>query len=859
MKKNVHIIPHMHWDREWYFSDCESSILLLNNMEEIIYMLENNENYPCFLLDGQTAILEDYLAFKPQNKERIKKLVQKGKLIIGPWYTQTDEMVVGGESIVRNLLYGFKDCKEFGEAMKISYLPDSFGQSARIPQILSGFGIKYSVFWRGVSERIGTDKTEFYWEDENYKVLVQLLPLGYAIGKYLPTDKDILKKRIDGYFKVLDKGATTENIIIPNGHDQMPIQKNIFEIIDILKEIEPNRNYFLSRYEDVFKELEKETTLKTLKGEFLDAKYSRVHRSIYSTRADIKSYNTRVENKITNILEPLASIAYSLGFVYEAGYIESIWKGIMKNHAHDSMGCCCTDKVHKAIKNRFFEAEEKTDSLISFYKRKIVDSIDDTITLDKFTAFNLLPYNRNGVIEGDIITKMKGFCIFDSNSNKIKFDIIKEEQVDAGIVDRQIVHYGDYGYFTKYKINFVDTISSIGYKTYFIKEEENLESNIYLKEDLKELENEIYKIVIAENGTLIITDKEKNITYENVMQVEDSSDDGDEYDYSPLCNDFVVCSKNVNANIEVVKYMYKTTATIKYTLNVPKDLKSRSNKKIDSYVDFVFNITLEQNSSLIKINLEVDNFAKDHRVRLLIPNILSTKFSIADNQFGQIKRAVVDDAIKVWEEENWKERPDSIYPMLNYVKTDSENGIAFLTNSVREYEVIENILAITIFRSVGVLGKGDLLRRPGRPSGINIATPDSQLLGKNYYDFAFTKNSDTLARTSKEYLTPIVTYNKMPYNAMKLNPVEFNAPNNYSLFSEKNNTIVLSVLKKAEENDGLIVRYFNGTSRDIFAKLVYEGKVQKSNLNEDLVGNIVNDEEILVKYNEVQTYYISKK
>nr|SUY82729.1 alpha-mannosidase [Clostridioides difficile] len=91
MKKNVHIVPHMHWDREWYFSTEESRILLVNNMEEIMDMLENNHNYPYYVMDGQTAILEDYLAVKPECKERIKKLVQEGRLIIGPWYTQTDE------------------------------------------------------------------------------------------------------------------------------------------------------------------------------------------------------------------------------------------------------------------------------------------------------------------------------------------------------------------------------------------------------------------------------------------------------------------------------------------------------------------------------------------------------------------------------------------------------------------------------------------------------------------------------------------------------------------------------------------------------------------------------------------------
>ena len=60
----VHITPHMHWDREWYFTTEESRILLVNNMEEILCRLEQDNEYKYYVLDGQTAILEDYFAVK---------------------------------------------------------------------------------------------------------------------------------------------------------------------------------------------------------------------------------------------------------------------------------------------------------------------------------------------------------------------------------------------------------------------------------------------------------------------------------------------------------------------------------------------------------------------------------------------------------------------------------------------------------------------------------------------------------------------------------------------------------------------------------------------------------------------------
>ena len=281
----VHITPHMHWDREWYFTTEESRILLVNNMEEILCRLEQDNEYKYYVLDGQTAILEDYFAVKPENKDRVKKQVEAGKLIIGPWYTQTDTMIVSAESIVRNLMYGMRDCLAFGEPMKIGYLPDSFGMSGQLPHIYTGFGITRTMFWRGCSERHGTDKTEFFWQSsDGSEVTAQVLPLGYAIGKYLPADENGLRKRLDSYFDVLEKASVTKEILLPNGHDQMPLQQNIFEVMDKLREIYPQRKFVMSRFEEVFEKIEAQRdNLATLKGEFIDGKYMRAsHHRFYA-------------------------------------------------------------------------------------------------------------------------------------------------------------------------------------------------------------------------------------------------------------------------------------------------------------------------------------------------------------------------------------------------------------------------------------------------------------------------------------------------------------------------------------------------------------------------------------------------
>ncbi|GEQ16302.1 MULTISPECIES: mannosylglycerate hydrolase [Clostridium] len=868
--KKVHIVPHMHWDREWYFSTEESRILLVNNMKEIMDMLENNPDYPYFIMDGQTAILEDYLAVKPQDKERIKKLVEEGKLIIGPWYTQTDEMVVGGESIVRNLLYGIKDCGEFGDYMKIGYLPDSFGQSAQMPQILNGFDIKHSIFWRGCSERKGTGKTEFNWtSDDGSEVVVQMLPLGYAIGKYLPTDIDALRKRMEKYFPVLDRGATTEHEILPNGHDQMPVQKNIFDVIEKLKELYPDREFFLSRYENIFEQLEKESNRDTISGEFLDGKYMRVHRSIFSTRMDIKAANARIEAKITNILEPLASISYSLGFEYHHGLIELIWKEIMKNHAHDSIGCCCSDKVHKEIMNRFLLAEEKVDRLIEFYKRKITDAISCEKALDKLTIFNLIPYEREEIIRAQIITKMKSFEMVNDEDIKLDFQVIHKEEIDAGLIDRQIVHYGNYDPFMIYTIEFKDVVPAMGYKTYLIKESEFMIEKEY--EAVNKIDNDFYEIEVNENGTLKILDKKMNKTFDNVLLMENGGDEGDEYDFSPLVDEKLIFNTHVKAEYSIKKNKFNNEIKISYRLDVPKNIESRKNNNIDGYVDFNISINVPNDKARIDIVFDIDNQACDHRIRTYIPTNIASKFSVSDNQFGYIKRDVYDEAMDVWEKEGWDERPDSIYPMLTFVGlSDEEHGVAVLTNSTREFEIVGekfDTIAITLFRSVGFLGKEEMVRRPGRPSGIKLPTPDSQLIGNITIDFAIaTHEKSTLeanvANMAKQYLTPMVTYNKMPYNAMKLNDSEVITPYSYSLLKQYDENLVLSVIKKAEKEEGLIIRMYNPNEYEESTNILFDRSIKeavKANLNERKIEKInIEDNSIKVKCrkNQVQTILI---
>ncbi|MEZ9009041.1 MULTISPECIES: mannosylglycerate hydrolase [unclassified Vibrio] len=820
----VHITPHMHWDREWYFTTEESRILLVNNMEEIMNRLESDPEYKYYVLDGQTAVLEDYFAIKPENTERVKALVEAGKLIIGPWYSQTDTMQVSGESIVRNMMYGIRDCMKFGDAMKIGYLPDSFSMSSQLPMIYNGFDITRAMFWRGCSERHGTNKTEFLWQsNDGSEVTAQVLPLGYAIGKYLPQDEEGLRARLDKYFPVLEKPSVTKDILLPNGHDQMPIQKDIFEVMDKLREIYPDREFSMSRYEEVFEKVEAaRDQLDTIKGEFNDGKYMRVHRTISSTRMDIKLIHAEIENKIVNILEPLASIAWTLGFEYHHGLIEKMWKESMKNHAHDSIGCCCSDKVHAEILNRYILADDMATNLIHFYKRKIVDHMPDREGCDKLAMFNLSPYEREEVVNTTITIRAQEFSIFDENENPVEYFIQDKRQIDPGKVDRQIVHYGNYDPFMEFDIQIKRTVPAMGFTTLHIQGNEKGAVKVAEQKDYL-LENEYYRINVNDNGTLTIFDKETEQVFDQVLRLEDGSDDGDEYDYSPSRQEWLLYSDEFPVETSIDHQGFQSVAHIAFRMNVPANLTEREERTgQNGFVEAQCQVVLKQGSRRIEVRMELDNQADDHRVRVLVPTPFVSETVVADNQFGCITRPTNDPAMAVWEEEKWKEAPVPVYQLMNFAALENgKAGMAIMSNGLREFEVIasqgdenRDTFALTLFRGIGVLGKEELLLRPGRPSGIKIPTPDSQVRGKLVCEFTlcgFSGNhiDANIMAQARDNVTQIECYNKIPYNAMKLNVGEQNLPMSFSLLSKQQSGAVLSVLKKAEDEDALIMRVYN--------------------------------------------------
>src|ERR687891_2944258 len=161
--RTYHLIPHTHWDREWYLTRAAFLCRLVPALDDLIGRLETEPGFRAFVLDGQTVLLEDYLAVRPEMEARARALVSEGRLQVGPWYVLADELIPSGESLLRNLLAGRADAEKVGGRLDVLYSPDAFGHPAIWPALAAEVGIRYGVLWRGLGGEAGQEGDLYRW------------------------------------------------------------------------------------------------------------------------------------------------------------------------------------------------------------------------------------------------------------------------------------------------------------------------------------------------------------------------------------------------------------------------------------------------------------------------------------------------------------------------------------------------------------------------------------------------------------------------------------------------------------------------------------------------------------------------
>lgn len=842
--KTIHLVSHTHWDREWYRPFQYFRIRLVHVLDRVMEILENDSRYRSFLLDGQSVPLEDYLQVKPEQYSRLQNLIRAERLVVGPWYVQPDEFAPDGESLIRNLQIGMGIAKKFGKSMMIGYLPDSFGQSGQMPHILAGFGIDCAVVMRGVPEDIET--CEFTWEGINGdRVLAISLPNGYSNAMFLPEDNAKGKLRIRQAVLAMKKWTASDHILLMNGVDHQFPQAFVPDLIESLNRSSKKERYVHSTLEEYMHAVKESTdNLPLQQGEMISPCKHRVHTSIASTRIYQKQKNRQMEAMLEKYVEPVTSLAWLLGADYPHGLIRQAWKTLLQNQTHDGIGGCCTDEVHREMDQRFIDIENIGSSLLNAYSRAIAaHSSADERTL---TIFNNAMISGRQLVHATVYVSKEAFTLYDAQGNAVPYQIEKVEKIDVSTLSiwTLYLHGKDIQFRTEIAF-FVDFDAAFGYQTFLIqtgKPAVGVENPFRIEKD--QIESPYYTLQVRQDGSLVLYDKLNEITLNDLLVFEDRGDAGDTYNYSTVKNDTIVTSHGCSAEVEIMESgSIFTTIRIKTILDIPERLIENDQHRSDHTLplSMVTLVRLYSQMRRIDFSTTIENTVLDHRLRVLFDAGVQSSVSYAETQFGTITRPNHIPS-KGWKSKGWKEEPLPIYSQQRFVDFhDDKHGLALLNRGLPEYEIYDDhTIAITLLRGVGMMGKPDLLIRPGRPSGIESATPDAQCLGTQTLEYAlfpYAGNFDDslVARQAAGFDSPPLTVQNRIHDQKILHPenvlgqfIEIEnlctsiqrqlhpiAPGAFNLFSINTTEIMVSALKKAEEEDALILRIYNAASHPV--------------------------------------------
>ncbi len=347
------LVPHTHWDREWYRTREEFRHRLVRLVDGLLDLLERDPEYRHFTLDGQAIVLDDYLEVRPRARERIEALVRAGRLLVGPWYVLPDEWLVSGEALLRNLRIGIARCEAFGGAMPVGYVPDQFGHVGQLPQILAGFGLDCAVLWRGVGSEVG--ETLFDWEaPDGSRVLCVYLLQGYGNAAQLPLDPGALAARLRSCAEVLAPRSRIPTLLLMNGSDHLDPQPGLPAALaatrPLLADTELEIGTLPGFVERARGEAPGERPL--VRGELRSGLRSPLLEGCASARMAQKRAEFHNDRLLVRYVEPLAAWLGELGGDADPEMLALAWRSVLESHPHDSVCGCSIDAVHSEIDTR---------------------------------------------------------------------------------------------------------------------------------------------------------------------------------------------------------------------------------------------------------------------------------------------------------------------------------------------------------------------------------------------------------------------------------------------------------------------------------------------------------------------------
>jgi alpha-mannosidase len=322
------------------------------------------------------------------------------------------------------------------------------------------------------------------------------------------------------------------------------------------------------------------------------------------------------------------------------------------------------------------------------------------------------------------------------------------------------------------------------------------------------LENSRLRAAIREDGTVDLLHKATGREYTGLNAYENTGDIGNEYIYKQDSGNAALTTRGLQARIELVEDTPMRAAfEIVHEWAIPASADARLQEEIETMVPltrrqagrssetvpFVIRtrVILERDADRLQFRTTVNNQAKDHRLRALFPTDIASDVHYADSIFEIAKRNNVPAP-------EWK-NPSNCQHQQAFVAVDhDQEGLLVANIGLNEYEVLRdgrNTIAVTLLRAVGELGDWGVFR-----------TPEAQCQGEYTLEYAVIPYAGSQAR----YRAAKEAYQwQIPWTAAQAGVQEGDLPAEHAWMSWSGDTLALSAVKRNEDTNDLIVRWYN--------------------------------------------------